>query len=166
MLGSYSTDSHSSGIDQYDWLMADSLCYCGGQRWSVFWIGWLKKIWWTLCVVLFEINPWHSGILLLTNHDLQLHSSSPSVAYLGTGQASIIILSVKNALLPPRPQDEKTYPEVVSRSMPRTLKDFCQRACSQKIRRAPLEKNTDRTSLRSLYRPYLVRAILRFTYRP
>ena len=28
-------------------------------------------------------------------------------------------------------QDKTTYPEVVSRSMPRTLKDFCERACSQ-----------------------------------
>ena len=72
----------------------------------------------------------------------------------------------KNAILPPRPQDKRTYPEVVSRSMPRALKYFCQRACSQKIRRAPLEKNTDRTSLRSPYRPYLFRAILRFPYRP
>ena len=50
---------------------------------------------------------------------------------LGTGQVSIIILSVKTVILPPRLRIKKTYPEVVSRSMPRTLKDFCQRACSQ-----------------------------------
>ena len=48
--------------------------------------------------------------------------------------AALIILSVKNAILPPRPYDKKTYPEVVSRSMPRALKDFCQPPCSQKIR--------------------------------
>ena len=102
-------------------------------------------------------------------------------AKLGTGQASIIILSVKNALLPPRPQDEKTYPEVASRSMPRTLKDFCQRACSQKIRRAPLEKkygpHKSAVSVPSVsfsrdskvYVPsvkFVVGPVLRFLYRP
>ena len=101
--------------------------------------------------------------------------------FLGTGQASIIILSVKNALLPPRPQDEKTYPEVVSRSMPRTLKDFCQRACSQKIRRAPLEKKIRTAQVCGLctvriffarfcglrtVRKIVVGPVLRFLYRP
>ena len=105
----------------------------------------------------------------------------PFFDFVGTGQASIIILSAKNALLPPRPQDEKTYPEVVSRSMPRILKDFCQCACSQKIRRAPLEKkygpHKSAVSVPSVsfsrdstvYVPsvkFVVGPVLRFLYRP
>ena len=100
---------------------------------------------------------------------------------LGTGQASIIILSIKNAILPPRPQDEKTYPEVVSRSTPRTLKDFCQRACSQKIRRAPREKKNGPhksavsvpsvsfsrdSTVYVLSVKFVVSPVLRFLYRP
>ena len=46
----------------------------------------------------------------------------------------------KNAILPPRLHDKKTYPEAVSRSMPRALKDFCQCARSQKSAGPPLEK--------------------------
>ena len=45
---------------------------------------------------------------------------------------------------------KKTYPEVVSRSMPRTLKDFCQRACSQKLRRAPPRKKIQTAQVRGL----------------
>ena len=65
--------------------------------------------------------------------------------------------------------------------MPRTLKDFCQRTCSQKIRRAPLEKkygpHKSAVSVPSVsfsrdstvYVPsvkFVVGPVLRFLYRP
>ena len=70
-------------------------------------------------------------------------------------------------------QDKKTYPEVVSHSMPRTLKDFRQRACSQKNPQGPPRKKI-RTAqvcgLRTVHmlfaRFYGFRTVRKLCYRP